>query len=85
MAVSLLRLLADSARPRTFSTRSRSGTRRSVVTTTSFHDDDTDKGLIDRSRSAQSSRAVRGADHVLTVSERTKRDILERYGVPSRR
>jgi glycosyltransferase involved in cell wall biosynthesis len=30
-------------------------------------------------------RAARGAARVLTVSERTKRDLVERYGVPSER
>ena len=58
---------------------------RSVVTVhdLSFHDHDTDMGLIDRvTFRTVVPRAVRGADHVLAVSERTKRDIVEWYGVP---
>ena len=58
---------------------------RSVVTVhdLSFHDVDTDMGLLDRvTFRTVVPRAVKGADRVLTVSERTKRDILERYGVP---
>ena len=40
-------------------------------------------GLLDRlTFRAVVPRAVRGADHVIAVSERTKRDIVERYGVP---
>ena len=39
-------------------------------------------GLLDRAAfRAVVPRAVRRADHVLTVSERTKRDIVARYGV----
>ena len=40
-------------------------------------------GLLDRlTFRAVVPRAVRRADHVIAVSERTKRDIVERYGVP---
>jgi glycosyltransferase involved in cell wall biosynthesis len=40
-------------------------------------------GLIDRvTFKVVVPRAVRKADHVLAVSERTKRDIVELYGVP---
>jgi glycosyltransferase involved in cell wall biosynthesis len=40
-------------------------------------------GLLDRlTFKAVVPRAVRKADHVLTVSERTKRDIVALYGVP---
>ena len=58
---------------------------RSVVTVhdLSFDGSDTTMGLLDRTVfRALVPRAVRRAGHVLTVSERTKRDILARYGVP---
>jgi glycosyltransferase involved in cell wall biosynthesis len=57
---------------------------RSVVTVhdLSFEEDDSAMGLVDRlTFRAVVPRAVRGADQVLTVSERTKRDIVGRYGV----
>jgi glycosyltransferase involved in cell wall biosynthesis len=59
---------------------------RSVVTVhdLSFEEPDTAMGLVDRlTFRAVVPRAVRGADHVLAVSERTKRDIVDRYGVPA--
>jgi glycosyltransferase involved in cell wall biosynthesis len=58
---------------------------RSVVTVhdLSFEEADSAMGLVDRlTFRAVVPRAVRGADHVLTVSERTKGDIVARYGVP---
>jgi glycosyltransferase involved in cell wall biosynthesis len=58
---------------------------RSVVTVhdLSFEEADSAMGLADRlTFRVVVPRAVRGADHVLAVSERTKRDIVERYGVP---
>ncbi len=57
---------------------------RSVVTVhdLSFEGPDTTMGFLDRTVfRTLVPRAVRRADHVLTVSERTKRDILARYGV----
>ncbi len=49
----------------------------------SFESDDTAMGFLDRRTfRAVVPRAVRRADHVLTVSERTKRDIVARYHVP---
>ncbi len=58
---------------------------RSVVTVhdLSFEGSDTTMGLLDRlTFRAVVPRAVRRADHVLVVSERTKRDVVARYGVP---
>jgi len=58
---------------------------RSVVTVhdLSFHDGDAGMGLLDRlTFRTVVPRSVRRADHVLVVSERTKRDVVERYGVP---
>jgi glycosyltransferase involved in cell wall biosynthesis len=58
---------------------------RSVVTVhdLSFEEDDSAMSLVDRlTFRTVVPRAVRGADRVLTVSERTKRDIVDRYGVP---
>jgi alpha-1,3-rhamnosyl/mannosyltransferase len=58
---------------------------RTVVTVhdLSFEEPDSAMGLVDRlTFRAVVPRAVRGADHVLAVSERTKRDIVARYGVP---
>jgi glycosyltransferase involved in cell wall biosynthesis len=48
----------------------------------SFEDDDTTMGRVDRLvfRTVV-PRAARRAGHVLTVSERTKRDIVSRYGI----
>jgi glycosyltransferase involved in cell wall biosynthesis len=57
---------------------------RSVVTVhdLSFEEADSAMGFLDRlTFRAVVPRAVRGADHVLAVSERTKRDIVERYNV----
>ena len=57
---------------------------RSVVTVhdLSFEGPGSTMGQPDRAAfRALVPRAVRRADHVLTVSERTKRDILSRYGV----
>ena len=56
----------------------------SVVTVhdLSFEGPGSTMGLLDRAAfRALVPRAVRRADHVLAVSERTKRDILARYGV----
>ena len=48
----------------------------------SFEDDETTMGRLDRfTFRTVVPRAARRADHVLTVSERTKRDIVTRYGV----
>jgi glycosyltransferase involved in cell wall biosynthesis len=61
---------------------------RSVVTLhdLSFEGDDSAMGLLDRlTFRAVVPRAARGADRVLTVSERTKRDVVTRYGVPAAR
>jgi glycosyltransferase involved in cell wall biosynthesis len=58
---------------------------RSVVTVhdLSFEGADSAMGLVDRlTFRVVVPRAVRGADRVLAVSERTKRDIVARYGVP---
>ena len=58
---------------------------RTIVTVhdLSFEEPDSAMGLVDRlTFRAVVPRAVRGADHVLAVSERTKRDIVSRYGVP---
>jgi glycosyltransferase involved in cell wall biosynthesis len=58
---------------------------RSVVTVhdLSFEEQDSAMGLVDRlTFRVVVPRAVRGADHVLAVSERTKRDLVARYGVP---
>jgi len=58
---------------------------RSVVTVhdLSFHDGDAGMGLLDRlTFRTVVPRSVRKAAHVLVVSERTKRDVVERYGVP---
>jgi glycosyltransferase involved in cell wall biosynthesis len=57
----------------------------SVVTIHDLHfeHDPSVMGLLDRvTFKAVVPRAVRKADHVLAVSERTKRDIVELYGVP---
>jgi glycosyltransferase involved in cell wall biosynthesis len=57
---------------------------RSVVTIhdLSFEGGDTTMGRLDRfTFRTVVPRAARKADHVLTVSERTKRDIVGRYGV----
>ena len=57
---------------------------RSVVTLhdLSFEDDDSSMGRLDRlTFKTVVPRAARGAGHVLTVSERTKRDVVARYGV----
>ena len=59
---------------------------RSVVTVhdLSFEEADSAMGLADRlTFRAVVPRAVRGSNHVLTVSVRTKRDIIEHYAVPS--
>jgi glycosyltransferase involved in cell wall biosynthesis len=61
---------------------------RSVVTVhdLSFEARDTSMGLLDRlTFRTVVPRAVRRADHVLTVSERTKTDIVERYGIAGTR
>jgi glycosyltransferase involved in cell wall biosynthesis len=61
---------------------------RSVVTVhdLSFEEPDSAMGRVDRlTFRSVVPRAARRADHVLTVSERTKRDIVERYGVPESR
>ncbi len=58
---------------------------RSVVTVhdLSFEEASTAMGRLDRlTFRTFVPRAARRADHVLTVSERTKRDLLERYGLP---
>jgi glycosyltransferase involved in cell wall biosynthesis len=58
---------------------------RSVVTIhdLSFERDPSAMGRIDRlTFKLVVPRAARRADHVLTVSERTKRDVVELYGVP---
>ena len=58
----------------------------SVVTIHDLHfeRDPTVMGLADRiTFKAVVPRAVRKADHVLAVSERTKRDVVELYGVPA--
>jgi glycosyltransferase involved in cell wall biosynthesis len=48
-----------------------------------FEHDPSVMGLLDRlTFKAVVPRAVRKADHVLAVSERTKRDVVELYGVP---
>lgn len=57
----------------------------SVVTIHDLHfeHDPSVMGLVDRlTFKAVVPRAVRKADHVLAVSERTKRDVVELYGVP---
>jgi glycosyltransferase involved in cell wall biosynthesis len=57
----------------------------SVVTIHDLHfeHDPSVMGLVDRMTfTAVVPRAVRKADHVLAVSERTKRDVVELYGVP---
>jgi glycosyltransferase involved in cell wall biosynthesis len=57
----------------------------SVVTIHDLHfeHDPSVMGLVDRvTFKAVVPRAVRKADHVLAVSERTKRDVTELYGVP---
>ena len=57
----------------------------SVVTIHDLHfeHDPSVMGLLDRvTFKAVVPRAVRKADHVLAVSERTKRDVVELYGVP---
>jgi glycosyltransferase involved in cell wall biosynthesis len=57
----------------------------SVVTIHDLHfeDDPSVMGLLDRlTFKAVVPRAVRKADHVLAVSERTKRDVVAFYGVP---
>jgi glycosyltransferase involved in cell wall biosynthesis len=57
---------------------------RTVVTVhdLSFEAEDTSMGALDRlTFRTVVPRAVRRADHVLTVSERTKADIVGRYGV----
>jgi glycosyltransferase involved in cell wall biosynthesis len=57
----------------------------SVVTVHDLHfeHDPSVMGLLDRvTFKAVVPRAVRKADHVLAVSERTKRDIVQLYGVP---
>jgi glycosyltransferase involved in cell wall biosynthesis len=49
----------------------------------SFEDRDTAMGLIDRlTFRTVVPRAARRSDRVLTVSERTKRDVVVRYGIP---
>jgi glycosyltransferase involved in cell wall biosynthesis len=49
----------------------------------SFEEADSTMGLLDRvTFRAVVPRAARGARHVLTVSERTKRDLVARYGIP---
>jgi glycosyltransferase involved in cell wall biosynthesis len=61
---------------------------RSVVTVhdLSFEGGETTMGVLDRlTFRAVVPRAVRRADHVLAVSERTKRDIVERYRIPAGR
>ncbi len=61
---------------------------RSVVTLhdLSFEADDSAMGRLDRlTFRAVVPRAARRADHVLAVSERTKRDVVSRYGVPAGR
>jgi alpha-1,3-rhamnosyl/mannosyltransferase len=58
----------------------------SVVTIHDLHfeDDPSVMGLLDRvTFKAVVPRAVRKADHVLAVSERTKRDVVAFYGVPA--
>ena len=58
---------------------------KSVVTLhdLSFEDDQTTMGRLDRlTFRTVVPRAARRADHVLAVSERTRRDIVARYGVP---
>jgi glycosyltransferase involved in cell wall biosynthesis len=58
---------------------------RTIVTVhdLSFEEPDSAMGLVDRlTFRVVVPRAVRGASHVLAVSERTKRDIVARYGVP---
>jgi glycosyltransferase involved in cell wall biosynthesis len=58
---------------------------RSVVTVhdLSFERDATAMGRLDRlTFKLVVPRAVRRADHVLAVSERTKRDVVELYGLP---
>jgi alpha-1,3-rhamnosyl/mannosyltransferase len=58
---------------------------RSVVTLHDLHfeRDPSGMGLFDRMTfKAVVPRAARGADHVLAVSERTKRDAIELYGLP---
>jgi alpha-1,3-rhamnosyl/mannosyltransferase len=59
---------------------------RSVVTIhdLSFEDTGTPMGRVDRTvfRTVV-PRAARRADHILTVSERTKRDVIARYGLPA--
>ena len=57
----------------------------SVVTIHDLHfeDDPSVMGLLDRvTFKVVVPRAARNADHVLAVSERTKRDVIELYGVP---
>jgi glycosyltransferase involved in cell wall biosynthesis len=57
----------------------------SVVTIHDLHfeHDPSVMGLLDRvTFKAVVPRAVRKSDHVLAVSERTKRDVVELYGVP---
>jgi len=57
----------------------------SVVTLHDLHfeRDPSAMGLLDRMTfKAVVPRAARGADHVLAVSERTKRDVIELYGLP---
>jgi glycosyltransferase involved in cell wall biosynthesis len=59
---------------------------RAVVTIhdLSFESADSGMGRLDRlTFRLVVPRAARGADHILTVSERTKRDVVERYGVPA--
>jgi glycosyltransferase involved in cell wall biosynthesis len=58
---------------------------RSVVTVhdLSFEEGDSAMGALDRlTFRVVVPRAVRKADRVIAVSERTKRDIVDRYGVP---
>jgi glycosyltransferase involved in cell wall biosynthesis len=61
---------------------------RSVVTLhdLSFESTDSTMGRLDRLVFRRVvPRAARGADHVLTVSARTKRDVVGRYGIPEAR
>jgi glycosyltransferase involved in cell wall biosynthesis len=61
---------------------------RTVVTVhdLSFEEQDSAMGVLDRlTFRFVVPRAVRRADHVLAVSERTKRDLVGRYGVPERK
>jgi glycosyltransferase involved in cell wall biosynthesis len=61
---------------------------RSVVTLhdLSFESDDSAMGTLDRlTFRAVVPRAARRAAHVLTVSERTKQDVVARYGIPPER